>query len=270
MKICPSCGRDYVDELDFCLEDGTRLVATAKITERKTEEFGEATFVRPAPTMPAQTVAATTAAAPVRSSSKLAVFVVVGILLAGMLVLLGAGLAGAWFYLARKSDVVQANVNINGNSAGNANVSNNMVLVNTNTGPIPSPVSNLSPSPTSSPNRTPTPANKDANGDPPSAQPERSPSAPKTISAGVLNGKAISLPKPPYPPVAKAVRASGAVSVQVLIDEKGNVVSATAVSGHPLLQAAAVQAARGAKFSPTVLSGQPVKVSGIITYNFVP
>lgn len=96
------------------------------------------------------------------------------------------------------------------------------------------------------------------------------PKVPKQISGGVLNGKATSLPKPPYPPAARAVRASGAVSVQVLIDENGNVVSASAVSGHPLLRAAAVQAARGARFSPTKLSGQPVKVSGVITYNFVP
>ncbi|HVF30813.1 MAG TPA: TonB family protein [Pyrinomonadaceae bacterium] len=93
---------------------------------------------------------------------------------------------------------------------------------------------------------------------------------PKQISGGVLNGKATSLPKPPYPPAARAVRAAGAVSVQVLIDESGSVVSASAVSGHPLLRAAAVQAARGARFSPTQLSGQPVKVSGVITYNFVP
>ena len=93
---------------------------------------------------------------------------------------------------------------------------------------------------------------------------------PKMISGGVLNGKAISLPKPPYPPAARAVRASGAVSVQVVIDENGHVISASAASGHPLLRAAAEQAARGARFSPTLLSGQAVKVSGIITYNFVP
>ena len=93
---------------------------------------------------------------------------------------------------------------------------------------------------------------------------------PKTVSGGVLNGRAISLPKPPYPPAARAVRASGAVSVQVLIDESGRVVSANAASGHPLLRQAAESAARGARFSPTLLSGQPVKVSGIITYNFVP
>jgi protein TonB len=90
------------------------------------------------------------------------------------------------------------------------------------------------------------------------------------VSAGVLNGKAITLPKPPYPAAAKAVQASGTVVVHVVIDEQGNVVTATAVSGHPLLRAAAASAARGAKFSPTKLSGTPVKVSGVITYNFVP
>ena len=107
-------------------------------------------------------------------------------------------------------------------------------------------------------------------GAPPPPPPPKPKPVPKQISGGVLNGKATSLPKPPYPPAARAVRAAGAVSVQVLIDESGNVVSASAVSGHPLLRAAAVQAARGARFSPTQLSGQPVKVSGVITYNFVP
>ena len=103
---------------------------------------------------------------------------------------------------------------------------------------------------------------------PPPAAIKKAP--PKTISGGVLNGKAVSLPKPAYPAAARAVRASGAVQVQVLIDEEGRVVSASAAGGHPLLQAAAVAAARQARFSPTLLSGQPVKVSGIITYNFVP
>lgn len=92
--------------------------------------------------------------------------------------------------------------------------------------------------------------------------------APKTISGGVVNGKAISLPPPPYPAAAKAVGAKGAVSVQVLIDENGSVVSANAASGHPLLRSAAEQAARRARFRPTQLSGQPVKVSGVITYVF--
>ena len=102
---------------------------------------------------------------------------------------------------------------------------------------------------------------------PPEAPKPTPPRAP--VSGGVLNGKAISLPKPAYPPIAKAAHASGTVTVQVLIDENGNVVSAKAVSGHPLLQAVAVGAARQAKFSPTKLSGQPVKVTGVIQYNFV-
>jgi len=102
---------------------------------------------------------------------------------------------------------------------------------------------------------------------PPEAPKPTPPRAP--ISGGVLNGKAISLPNPQYPQIARAAHASGTVTVQVLIDENGNVVSAHAVSGHPLLQAVAVQAARGARFSPTKLSGQPVKVTGVITYNFV-
>ena len=88
------------------------------------------------------------------------------------------------------------------------------------------------------------------------------------ISAGVLNGKAISLPAPEYPAIAKQAKASGTVAVQVTIDENGAVISARAVSGHPLLQAAAVAAARQAKFSPTLLMGEPVKVTGVIVYNF--
>lgn len=104
----------------------------------------------------------------------------------------------------------------------------------------------------------------------PPPPPEPKPTPPRApISGGVLNGKAINLPKPTYPPIARQAHASGTVVVQVTIDENGNVISAHAVSGHPLLQAVAVQAARGARFSPTKLSGQPVKVTGVITYNFV-
>lgn len=92
--------------------------------------------------------------------------------------------------------------------------------------------------------------------------------SPGTVSGGVLNGKAIRLPKPEYPPSARAVHASCAVVVQVVVDEYGDVISASAVSGHQLLRAAAVSAARNAKFYPTKLSDQPVKVSGTIIYNF--
>ena len=100
--------------------------------------------------------------------------------------------------------------------------------------------------------------------------PEPKPTPPRApISGGVLNGKAVHLVQPAYPQIARQAHASGTVVVQVLIDENGTVISAHAVSGHPLLQAVAVAAARASKFSPTKLSGQPVKVNGVIQYNFV-
>lgn len=88
------------------------------------------------------------------------------------------------------------------------------------------------------------------------------------IRGGVLEGKAISLPQPDYPPIARAARASGKVTVMVIVDEEGKIVAAQAESGHPLLQAAAVKAAREARFAPTLLEGKPVKVLGVINYNF--
>lgn len=100
--------------------------------------------------------------------------------------------------------------------------------------------------------------------------PPPKPTPPKApISGGVLNGKAVRLVQPPYPAIARSAHASGQVRVQITIDENGNVVSAAAVSGHPLLQGAAVAAARQSKFTPTKLSGMPVKVTGVIIYNFV-
>jgi TonB family protein len=105
---------------------------------------------------------------------------------------------------------------------------------------------------------------------PPPAAPNSPSDGVRTISGGVLNAKALSKPEPSYPPVAKAAHATGVVTVQVTVDEEGNVISATAVSGHPLLQAAAVAAARQAKLSPTLLSGKPVRVTGFLTYSFLP
>lgn len=104
---------------------------------------------------------------------------------------------------------------------------------------------------------------------PPPAEIKRAPKPLlKPITGGVLNGKALTLPKPTYPPAAKAARAFGVVTVEVVIDEAGKVISAKAVEGHMLLRQVAAQAAQGARFSPTLLSGQPVKVAGQITYNF--
>ncbi|MBL8191238.1 MAG: energy transducer TonB [Acidobacteria bacterium] len=106
---------------------------------------------------------------------------------------------------------------------------------------------------------------------PPPAKPTPEPTpVPKKInvSGGVLQGSAIKKPAPAYPPIAKAARAAGAVQVQVTISEDGRVIDAQVVSGHPLLRDAAVQAARQWVFKPTELSGVPVKVQGILTFNF--
>jgi len=89
------------------------------------------------------------------------------------------------------------------------------------------------------------------------------------LTSSVMSGMTVSKPAPPYPPIAKAAGVQGAVAVQIVVDEHGKVISAKATSGNPLLQQAAVQAAYKALFTPTLLSGQPVKVTGNITYNFV-
>jgi TonB family protein len=89
------------------------------------------------------------------------------------------------------------------------------------------------------------------------------------VSGGVLQGNAIKRVQPPYPPIAKAARASGPVQVQVTIGETGDVIEASVISGHPLLRDAALQAARQWLFKPTELSGVPVKVQGILTFNFM-
>ncbi len=90
------------------------------------------------------------------------------------------------------------------------------------------------------------------------------------IEGDVEAGRALELPRPDYPTIARRAHAAGQVLVQVLIDEEGKVVAAAAVSGHPLLFGVSVAAAKQARFSPTKFKGDPVKVTGVITYNFVP
>src|SRR5829696_810976 len=105
---------------------------------------------------------------------------------------------------------------------------------------------------------------------PPPPAPNPTPVIPKLIkvSQGVLTSKALFLATPNYPPLARPIRLQGVVTVQVLIDETGKVISAKAVSGHPILVPEAQKAAMQSRFSPTLLSEVPVKVSGVITYNF--
>lgn len=113
-------------------------------------------------------------------------------------------------------------------------------------------------------------ANAAANADakPESANASGSPEKRRPIQGGVLNGKALVLPKPEYPAEAKSAGVAGTVAVQVTVDEVGSVIEAKAVSGPPLLQQASVNAALQARFSPTSLMGEPVKVTGVLVYNF--
>ncbi|MEP6637692.1 MAG: energy transducer TonB [Acidobacteriota bacterium] len=92
---------------------------------------------------------------------------------------------------------------------------------------------------------------------------------PPVISKGPITSEAISLPPPPYPEMAKTLHLQGKVNIQVLIDETGRVISAHALGGHPLFKQVSEKAAYLARFSPTRLGDQAVKVSGVITYNFV-
>lgn len=107
--------------------------------------------------------------------------------------------------------------------------------------------------------------------DPPPPAPAPTPQQPRIVRAtsSVITSKVISKPAPPYPKIAIATRTQGPVNVEILIDEGGNVISARAVNGPAVLRQAAEQAARQARFTPTMLGGRPVKVSGVITYNFV-
>jgi TonB family protein len=98
---------------------------------------------------------------------------------------------------------------------------------------------------------------------------EAAPPKPKVYSLGVIESKVIQKAVPPYPELAKRAHVSGIVTVQILLDEQGRVISARATNGHPLLTGAAERAASQTRFSPTYLSNQPVKVTGVITFKFV-
>ncbi|MEW6732079.1 MAG: energy transducer TonB [Acidobacteriota bacterium] len=99
---------------------------------------------------------------------------------------------------------------------------------------------------------------------------EEQPKTPSFIkrSEGVIRGNAINKPLPIYPQLARASHIEGPVQVEIMIGEDGTVISAKVISGHLLLQQAALQAARQWKFIPTLLNNSPVKVQGIVTFNF--
>ncbi|MDX6305880.1 MAG: periplasmic protein TonB [Blastocatellia bacterium] len=286
MTSCPTCGRTYEDEtMRFCLDDGASLSVgssasgsrvpaptlrmPAPVTEQPTIRVTE-----PAMNLPGPPAAATAQFAASGGAGRGR-----GLLWLAVALIIGASAIVVAFILtrSRQPDVASVTPPVSSSPAANQSSSS------------PAPDSTVEsrkadePANSSQVNRQIAPATPLLKGTPPPRPtPEKSrteqptppsyaaPAAPRApISGGVMNGRATHLVQPSYPPIAKAAHASGTVNVQVLIDENGNVVSAHATSGHPLLQTAAVNAARSSKFSPTKLSGQPVKVSGVIVYNFV-
>ena len=136
--------------------------------------------------------------------------------------------------------------------AGGTGVPSSIGITDGKDAPPPPP-----PTPVPTPKATPTP--------------EPAPKTPEIVrmTSSMITGKAVRKVQPPYPPMGKAVKAQGSVPIQITISEEGRVISAQAVSGHPLLQQAAREAAMQWVFSPTLLNGKPVKVSGVISFNFI-
>ncbi len=238
-----------------------------------------------------------------KSNTPMVVFLTV----LGTVIILAGATGIFWFLSNKNSDANQnANYNTNFNSIdinlnAEPNVSNSLVNfnynvnanANTNVNANANANANLkTPSPTRTPTPTPTPtANANANSainmginalptntrpptprPSPSVTPSVSPTPAPTnrpVNAGILNGRAVNLPKPAYPPLAKQMRAAGQVVVQVLVDEAGNVTSAKATSGNPILRASAEAAARQSKFNPVRVNSQPVPASGVVLYNFI-
>lgn len=287
MKICPNCQRQYTDEtMKFCLDDGGVL-----ISELPPTQYGsaDATLQMPAnaaeqamarstqPSPPPQPTLQVADAPPFMMSARASESVSeprrgVGVwVVLGALILAVGGIAVALIVTFGKRGNETSNATAN---AATSPTPDSVAAQTTTTNANQAKESTQQTATNLQVNRqkeTATPAKappKPAAESTPRPEPQE-PAAPRgPISGGVLNGRAVSLVKPAYPAIARSVHASGQVSVQVLIDESGNVISASAVSGHPLLRSSAVSAARASKFSPTRVSGQPVKVSGVIVYNF--
>ena len=250
MKSCPTCGISYSDDLSFCLQDGTGLDPRSDLdpTHRPT------LILRPDPDKNndismADTIAYvpnTTAPKPklfqmsaVEPSTRMGCALTIGQVAAGLIIVVGLGFAGLVYNFRTDNDVARIDPPTpNRPTISTANSFSNLANKAVNTGTTPP-----------SPSRT---------------------GLPKTIRGEVLNSQAVSLPAAIYPPAARAVKAAGKVDVQVLIDETGRVISAKAVSGHPLLRSAAKQAARSARFKPSSENGQPMPLSGVIEYEFTP
>jgi len=172
---------------------------------------------------------------------------------------------------------INSSASINGNTNTNLNTKINANAKTPTPTPKPTATSNANANTNSNLNNsnlaTPTPSNTLPSATPiPNTTTIPSPTAPasnRPVNAGVLNGRAVNLPKPAYPPIAKQMRASGQVAVQVFVDESGNVTSAKATSGNSLLRLPAEAAARQSRFNPIIIGDRAVKATGIVVYNFI-
>jgi protein TonB len=97
--------------------------------------------------------------------------------------------------------------------------------------------------------------------------PAPTPARPLMLSQ-LISSKIVAKPVPPYPQIARVSHIEGVVTVEILVDEQGRVISATPTSGPMMLREAARLAALQARFTPTQLNHQPVKIAGVISYNF--
>jgi hypothetical protein len=91
----------------------------------------------------------------------------------------------------------------------------------------------------------------------------------RVLFGGILQSKTINESSPAYPKYGKAARVSGKVIVKVLVDEDGRVLKAHAQTGFGMLPEAAEKDALETRLTPVRLSGEPVRVSGYIMYDFV-
>lgn len=293
MNSCPLCHRAYEDEaMKFCLEDGTALQQATILTDPN------ATLVLPTPdrAAAAPTVAmARTPTSPDRPMATQAAYLPAESdyrttparksplpWILGIVVLLGVfgiviALILARALMSQNDRTDQAGITTSSPSPAQSRPAQSPASDSVNSKDLPQAKPDSSPSRTqtvkpvveATPYSTPPPRATPTIKATPAADADAGTKPKPTIAGGVLNGRAVHLVQPAYPPIARQAHASGTVIVQVVIDESGSVISAHAISGHPLLQAAAVSAARQSKFTPTKLSGQPVKVTGVIKYNFV-
>jgi protein TonB len=88
------------------------------------------------------------------------------------------------------------------------------------------------------------------------------------VSTGVLLGNSIRQAQAIYPQLARNAHVEGVVLVEIIVDEEGSVIAATALDGHPLLRQPAQDAARQWKFRPTLLNGRPIKIAGMLRFTF--